>query len=126
MKRFLVVALVASSTLILPVDAQADHKPNAYCSETGDICQSANKVDGVRKLRIVTAAKYFGRYRLCVTAPDDSKVCKEFQMYKDGPVYRGSARWSKHFPDKGSGAYTVKWKSTDGSQQYGRTLGFHP
>ena len=124
MKVLLVVALVAS-LFAVPLEAQADHKPNFYCSKTGDICQSVQKVDNVRKLRIATAAKYFGRFKLCVTAPDDSKKCKEFRIFKEGPIWARSVRWSRHFPKKGGGAYTVRWKPTSGDGQYGHALGFH-
>ncbi len=124
MKKFFVVAITIGllGSLLGPV--QASHKPSAYCSESGDVCQSTRKVNGVRKLRIATAAKYFERYRLCVTAPDDSTACRKGRMRKDGPVYRGGMRWRERFPHKGPGAYIVKWKFLSGGK-IGRTLGFH-
>lgn len=124
MRRVLASA-IALSILAFPIAAEAGHKPNVYCSETGDICQSTTKVDGVRKLRISTAEKYFGKYKLCVTAPDGSTKCGEFRMYENGPIWTGSVRWAKHFPHKGKGAYTVRWRPIEGPGQYGRRLGFH-
>ncbi len=122
-KAFLLVVVVGLfMTLLGP--AQAGHRSTAYCSESGDICQSTRKVDGVRKLRIATAAKYFGRYRLCVTAPDDSTACRKGRMRKDGSIYRGAMRWRERFSHKGPGAYVVKWKFVSGGK-IGRTLGFH-
>ena len=124
MKRSLALA-VALGTVVVPMGpAYANHHPNAYCSPSGDVCQSTQKVDGVRKLRIGTAAKYFGRYKLCVTAPDDSTACRRGRMHKDGSIWRGSMAWRERFPHKGPGAYTVKWKYVSGGQ-IGRTLGFH-
>lgn len=124
MKRTLIAALVASS-LLVPVQAVADHKPNAYCSPSGDLCQSTQKIDGTRKLTIGTAAKYFGRFKLCVTAPDGSHECKKFRMREEGPIWARSVSWSANYPDKGKGAYIVRWRAIEGDAKYGRTLGFH-
>ena len=124
MKKLIVVAL-SMSLLALPEVAVADHKPNAWCSQTGDICLATKKIERKRRLTIATAAKYFDRFRVCVTAPDDSTKCKEFEIYKEGPIYVRSVKWRRHFPNKGDGAYDVKWKGVNGEGRYGRTLGFH-
>ena len=123
MRRFGVLLTLMVFALVTP--AFAGHKPNSYCSSTGDICQSTQKVNGIRKLRISTAADYFNRYKLCVKAPDDSRDCDTFRMQRDGSIYKDSVRWSRHFPKKSPGPYTVTWKATSGSQRYGRRLGFH-
>jgi hypothetical protein len=104
--------------------ARAHHRPNTYCSETGDICQSAAKVDGIRKFRLTLAAKYFDRYDLCVIGPGDSKTCKTFRVKKQGSFYGDTVRWDTNFPDEGSGAYDVVWKMTSGDR-FGKKLGFH-
>jgi hypothetical protein len=72
---------------------------------------------------MATIERYFGRFDLCVKAPDDSRKCKEFRMKKNGAVWSRSVRWSNHYPNKGPGAYTVAWK-VDG-RRVGRRLGFH-
>ena len=121
--RKILIAAVSSAVLLSPLPASASHRPQNYCSESGDVCQSTRKVDGVRKLRITLAAEYFSRYRLCVKAPDGATTCKGFRIEESGSSYGDSVRWRKHFPDGGSGAYTVTWKS--GGSRVGARLGFH-
>ena len=124
MRRIVVVVASAALVVAASPSARADHKPNTYCSESGDICQSTAKIDGVRKLTVALAAKYFNRYRLCVIPPEGSKTCKTFRIEKQGPIYGDSVRWKKQFPDEGKGAYTVIWKMTNGDR-FGKKLGFH-
>lgn len=107
--------------------------PSISCSWFGDIasdvssedvCQSTTKVDGIRKLRVTLAAKYFDRYNLCVIPPDGSRTCKTFEIHKQGDAYGDAVGWRKHFPDEGNGGYTVVWKMTNGDR-FGEKLGFH-
>lgn len=121
-KTTILLAVLASLVFALP-PAQAKHLPQNYCSETGDVCQSTKRVDGVRKLKITLYSKYFDRYKLCVKAPDDATTCKGFKIQEMGEQFGDTVRWSKHFPNVGDGAYTVTWKS--GGQRVGRKLGFH-
>ena len=104
--------------------ATAGHAPNSHCSESGDVCLSTRKVDGKRLLRIVTTAKYFETYKLCVKAPDESRTCRRGLMRdSDGDgVWTGSMNWAKRFPNKGPGAYTVRW-TAEGYRS--PRLGFH-
>lgn len=124
--RMLVATVCAAALVVsLPPRAQADHRPSTHCSDTGDICQSTTKVDGVRKLQVRTAANYFDRYRLCVRPLDGEQTCKTFTMHeRDNGIWVGSVRWAKHFPDEGRGGYVVVWKLTSGDR-IGRKLGFH-
>lgn len=126
MRKVVVTSAVLSLLLLLmPGPATAHHRPNASCSESGDVCTSARKVDGERILKIVTAANYFEGYRVCVTAPDDSRSCRSGQM-RDGDgdgVWTGTMNWSDRFPDRGAGAYTVRWSSGDAYRS--SRLGFH-
>jgi hypothetical protein len=124
LKLLLVAALVAS-VVSVALPARADHKPNANSRETGDICQSSQRVDGRRKFRIASGEKYFGRFKLCVTAPDGSHECKRFRMRDEGAVWARSISWTANYPDKGKGAYSVRWRPYKGDGQYGRRLGFH-
>lgn len=119
------IATLTMTVLLLasPVAAQAHHRPTTYCSVTGDICQSTAKVNGVRMLRVSLVAEFFHRYTLCVTAPDHSTVCRRFVIHSTGVSFGSSIRWTRHFPRKGPGAYTVIWKS--GGHRVGHILGFH-
>lgn len=126
MKRIVAVSIVAVLALgLLPGSASAHHRPTVRCSPSGDVCQSTRKVDGIRKLRITLAAKYFSRYRLCVTAPDDVRTCKVFRIHDQGAVYGSSVRWGRAFPRSGPGAYDVRWQSMPDRARVGRLLGFH-
>jgi hypothetical protein len=125
MRRIGPIALIAF-VLVAPMPAQADHKPVIYCSQTGDICQRTDLGGSSdRLLRIRTEEKYFGRYRLCVIAPNDSKSCDRFRMHRDGSVFKSRVVWENNFPNWGRGEYTVKWKPVSGQGHYGRVLGFH-
>ena len=84
--RWIVSVVLAAGVLVAPTGASAHHRPTTYCSPSGDVCQSTANVHGERKLRISLAARYFWRYRLCVTAPDDSETCRVFRIRKHGAV----------------------------------------
>lgn len=119
------VLMVVVLAVVLPaVPAVANHAPESSCSGSGDVCTSATRVNGVIMLRISTAANYFDRYTLCVTAPDASRVCKRFRMRPAaGGTYRGSVAWKRQFPMKGPGPYTVRWKLSGTALT--PKLGFH-
>ena len=122
--RKIVLAAVSAALIagIVPA-AHAGHRPQESCSESGDVCQSTKKIDGVRKLKITLGGKYFSRYKLCVKAPDGSTTCKRFKIRDQGATYGDAVRWRKHFPNAGEGAYTVTWKQ--GGNRIGARLGFH-
>jgi hypothetical protein len=124
MKRL--IPVVAALALLAPVGvAEAGHKPNQYCSQTGDICLSSAKVDGRRVLRIGLIERYFDRYRLCVLAPDDSRECHNYRIERQGRAYGDNVNWRNNFSYHRRGAYTVIWKSLPDNSQVGRRLGFH-
>ncbi len=117
----LLIALVLMAGV---VPAAASHRPKSYCSESGDVCASTKKVDGVRKLRISLAAKYFSEYTLCVRGPNDDRTCKKFFIERrDNGTFGDSVRWRGTFPNEGPGAYTVRWKTESGFRS--ELLGFH-
>jgi hypothetical protein len=122
MKKLIAALTVALCSVLVVPPVQAHHEPNSGCSESGDVCLTTNKVDGIRKLRIGLAAQYFSQYKLCVEAPDESKVCKVFEIEDTGAGYGDSVRWARQFPRKGPGAYTVRWRQ--GGSLLG-TRGFH-
>jgi hypothetical protein len=123
MSKVFVSLLVALFAGLLPVPAQASHKPNGACSESGDVCVSAKRRNGERKLRIGLAAKYFDSYKLCVVAPDDSRECIKRNIKDMGQTYGDSVNWSTHFTDAGAGAYKAIWRQ--GGNRLGKVLGFH-
>ena len=122
--RLIIVTAVAASLVAVSHPAQAHHRRNLYCSDSGDLCQSTRKVDGVRKLGLLLAAKDFRRFHICVTDPDGYESCVPFRVrsHDDGTFGR-DVRWRKFFPYGGKGAYTVRWV-VDGTR-IGKVLGFH-
>ena len=123
--RWIVTMMVALGLLAVPVTASAHHRPTTYCSPTGDICESTANVHGIRTLSISLAARYFTKYRLCVTAPDDTVTCHGFRVHKHCPIFTSSIKWAAQFPPSGHGAYDVEWKSMPGAVRVGKILGFH-
>lgn len=124
----MIMATVAAVALVFSLAPKADahHLPKTYCSDTGDLCQSVRKVDGVRKLRIVLAGNYFHRFQLCVRDPEGSGVCEYYRIRerRDGS-YGRSVAWRDHiWHQRTPGAYTVTWRLDDGTR-IGRRLGFH-
>ena len=123
--RWIVTLGLTLGLLATPAVAGAHHRPTTYCSPSGDICQSTTNVRGERRLQISLAARYFTRYRLCVTAPDDTVTCRGFRVHQREGIYTSSIRWAAQFPPSGHGKYDVRWKSMPGATRVGRILGFH-
>lgn len=120
-------AMAALLVAVHPVPAEANHRPKASCSDSGDICQSVGKVDGVRKLRIVLAERYFRRFHLCVRNPMGFAYCETFGIRDWGETFGRSIAWRKIFGSKGDGAYTVTWHRVrhSGDPRPGRIIGEH-
>jgi len=122
---------VAASLLVVAAPAsEAHHRPNVFCSYSGDICQSVRKHHGVRKLTIVLAEKYFGRYVVCVSKAGRFETCARFKVTERGNgLYGDTIRWRRHFSSWGRGRYVVTWyrvpKAGPPTDQIGRKLGFH-
>jgi hypothetical protein len=97
-------------------------KPSFFCSLTGDFCYGIRRQGDDAILRIDSDVN-FGRYNLCVTAPDGSRRCKRFRL-RSGPggLFRSRVRWSAHYPDKGAGVYRVRWRK--GGRSLGPRLSF--
>jgi hypothetical protein len=65
----------------------------------------------------------FGRYTLCVTAPDASRVCKRFRLReRERRLFGSAVRWGRHYPNKGGGLSSVRWKT--GGDRLGRRVSF--
>jgi hypothetical protein len=103
MKRTLILLL--ATAFVVPATASAK---STYCSKSGDVCYQAK--GSPIKLRITTAAKYFSRYRLCITDPHGVRECHRFSMKKAaGGSYSSSVSWPKHFEYGGKGTYRARW-----------------
>lgn len=124
LRMVVLTALAATLVAVVPAPAGAHHRPNLYCSKSGDLCQSTRKVDGVRKLRIVLAGRYFSRFHLCVRSPDGTRWCAPYRVReRDDGTFGRSVDWFKQWGGREPGSYTVSWSV--GDQRIGRILGFH-
>ena len=99
------LAAVATVAALIPATATARSR---YCSASGDLCYA--RIGSPVKLRISLAAKYFSRYRLCVTGPHGEVDCRRFRVHRlDNGLYQSTVSWPKHFPYRGKGSYTARW-----------------
>ena len=121
--RRLVVGVVTVGLLCAAGPALGSHASSRYCSESGDLCQSTRKIDGIRKLAVTTTDGSLATYGLCVTTPTGRTDCKRFEMEPSGDDYADSVRWHRHFPADGPGHYKVAWKIDD-CRVIGEELGF--
>lgn len=127
--RLLVVTTVSLGLVLAVMPARAHHRDNAYCSESGALCQRVKRSDGKRKLTITLAERYFGRYILCVGAEGSAETCLRFRIEK-----RSNGRFRDRvgvdrFPDVGRGRYSATWyrvpRQGPPTKRIGRRLGFH-
>lgn len=84
----------------------------AACSQTGDICVAAKKLNGRVKLEIALAADYFRRYRLCIRKPSGATRCRRFHV---GKLKRRSlpgdrVDLGRRFGGAAPGRYRVRWR----------------
>ncbi len=92
-------------------------RPSFFCSLSGDFCYGIRRQGADAILRLDSEVN-FGRYNLCVTAPDGSRECERFRLRSDPRgLFSSRVRWSAHFPEKGAGVYRVRWRKD------GRSLG---
>jgi hypothetical protein len=108
MKRTLTLLAVAgSAAAILPATASARSN---YCSTSGDVCYGIVKNSSPIQLQIVTQAKYFSTYRLCIKGPDGKTDCRRFKIKKAARgTYQSTVTWPKHYPYRGRGKYKATW-----------------
>jgi len=127
MKRAAIIVTVCAALVVglFPGRALASHRPNNFCSQTGDFCQSTTRNrNGVRVLQFRSFA-HRGKVNVCVKAPTNTRACVKdrFRDRNDDGVFVTHLRWSTNFPNEGPGAYTVEWRQ-NGSKT-GKRLGFH-
>ena len=92
---------------------------SSYCSPSGDVCYGVFKRDGHVSLEISTAARYFGRYTLCVKrikpaggGAANAQRCGSFPVFRQGHgTYGSRINYAKQYPIKTRGTYRVTWKA---------------
>jgi hypothetical protein len=125
--RAVIAALCAALALASAASAQPEQlspRIASYCSPSGDVCYGIF-TDPARvaiRFQLTLAARYFGRYRICVRPPRGATLCKSFPVRKVGSNYGGTVRWQRQFPNRGTGTYRVTWRR--GTRALGPTLRF--
>lgn len=106
--RLRLAALPLLVLLVLAASPGAASAASQWCSESGDTCTSTYKKRGVRYVEKRYAARYLERDRLCVRSPGGRRDCAEGTLRRRaGGIYAVRLRWSRHFPHRGPGTYTV-------------------
>jgi len=95
----------------------------SYCSPSGDVCYGVFQKAGNYQFKLTLAAKYFGRYRICVLPLDQTKTCKSFPVKKTGAQWGGTVIWQRNFPVRGPRRYKVSW--LQGTHRLGPALSFN-
>ena len=115
------LALVAG----LAPSALAQHRPNWFCSTSGDYCQYAKKNGKGIRFLVFRSFAHRGEVKVCVRAPDGTRSCinDRFTDANDDSLFVTRLRWNTNFPNQGPGDYSVRWKQ-DGART-GKILGFH-
>lgn len=93
----------------------------SYCSPSGDVCYGIFNRGGKVVLRITTAARYFGRYKLCVrllppgTDAAHARRCGSFPVFRQGrSTWGSSVNYARQYPIKRAGRYRVTWSLASG------------
>ncbi len=121
MRRLILTLVLAAAALVsAPGVAGA---AETYCSSTGDICVGANRVDGVRLLRISTFGRYFSQVSICVDPPRGANKCVQQTIKRKDTFYGTSVVWARAFPNHGRGTYFVRFYIRHGSR-VGKLISF--
>jgi hypothetical protein len=123
----LFLALAAGLVLASPASSADQARIASHCSPSGDLCygifkDNVKSPDGLVRFQLTTAAKYFGRYRICVRPIVQKGTCKSFPVKKVGANWGGTVIWQRNFPSAGRGKYQVTWKL--GAKRLGPSLYF--
>jgi hypothetical protein len=119
--RLLLVGCSLAAALVVAATTRAsasDRTIASYCSPSGDVCYGVFGRAGKPFLRITTAARYFGRYTLCVQlvgpggGADHVRRCGSFPVFRaGGGTYGSTVNYTKQYPVKVRGRYRVTWKA---------------
>jgi hypothetical protein len=123
------MACVGASAASAGSTATPRQRIASYCSPSGDVCYGIFRRGGTVLLKITTAARYFGRYTLCVRllpAANDAahaRRCGSFPVFRQGGATWGSTvNYMRQYPIKQKGRYQVTWRS--GASPLGPALHF--
>jgi hypothetical protein len=127
------VLLAVLSTALTAVAAGPTAAPtktlSSYCSPSGDVCYGVFSRSGKITLRITTAARYFGRYTLCVrllpplSNAEHARRCGSYPVFRQaGSTWGSTIKYTRQFPVNRPGRYRVTWKL--GSGPLGPPLSF--
>ncbi len=93
-----------------------EKKIASYCSSSGDVCYGIFNRSGKVYLRITTAARYFGRYKLCVrllppsSGAEHTRRCGSFPVFRQsGSTWGSSVNYGRQYPMTVPGKYRVTW-----------------
>jgi hypothetical protein len=123
--RALLLALVLALSVTASASAARPRTLAAHCSPSGDVCYGVVDRGGDIRLELTTAARYFGRYTLCVKPPgtgvEGARRCGRFPLFRaGGGTWASSVRLRRQFPASRGGVYRVTWRL--GAQPLGPTL----
>jgi hypothetical protein len=104
------LVIAAGLAIAAPVSAAPSGRIASHCSASGDVCYGIFDDRGVIRFQLTLAAKYFGRYRICVRPPRGPTTCRSFPVKRVGSQFGGAVRWERNFPSRGAGRYRVTWK----------------
>jgi hypothetical protein len=126
--RFALATLVVLTAALAPAvtraaESAAPSKTIAsYCSPSGDVCYGVFNASGKVTLRITTAARYFGRYTLCVrllpprSDPAHTRRCGSYPVFRQaGSTWGSTIRYARQFPVRRPGRYRVTWSLSSGA-----------
>ena len=116
------VGALAVATASSAAPEQTPVRIASYCSPSGDVCYGILNDGRWIRFNLTLAARYFGRYRICVRPPRGATLCKSFPVRPVGSTYGGQVRWQRQFPNRGHGTYRVTWRQ--GTRALGPTLRF--
>ena len=117
-----VCAAFALATAASAGTVQTPPRLAGYCSPSGDVCYGIFNDRRWIRFQLTLAARYFGRYRVCVRPPRGATLCKSFPVRRVGSIYGGQVRWQVQFPNRGNGVYRVTWRQ--GTRALGPALRF--
>jgi hypothetical protein len=108
---------IAWTTAAAAPAAPREKKIASYCSSSGDVCYGIFNRSGKVYLRITTAARYFGRYKLCVrllppgSGAEHAQRCGSFPVVRQsGATWGSSVNYAHQYPMTVPGRYRVTWK----------------
>jgi hypothetical protein len=110
------VSIAWNATAAAPT-VPREKKIASYCGSSGDVCYGIFKRSGKVYLRITTAARYFGRYKLCVrllppgSGAEHALRCGSFPVFRQGgSTWGSSVNYARQYPVTVPGRYRVTWK----------------